>query len=127
MDKDTYILLYYYLQMPHKNKRQKQLLHNATRARLRTPLDSEAPKLKEFSDSSDDEGDSSDDENFVPVTKKFGRQQTITSLFEKYSSKLAKQITRNNLGQQVQKCVPVREKKLLFLLNQVTFLNHNTC
>ena len=127
MDKYTYILFYYYLQMSHKNKRQKQLLHNATRARVSTPLDSEVPELvsdtsdDEGDSSGDDEGDSSDDENFVPVTKKIGRQQTITSLFEKYSSKLAKQITRNNLGQQVQKCVPVREKKLLFCCTKSLF------
>ena len=115
MDKDIYILFYCYLQMPRRNKRKKQLIQSAKRARLSTPLDSEVPELDELSNSSsDDGGDSSDDENFVPVTEKTDRQQTITSFFEKYSSKLQKQSTCDNLVQQQQKCVPVREKKLLF-------------
>lgn len=81
--------------MPYKSKRQNQLQQNAKRARLPAALDAEAPELDEFSDSGDDGGDSSDDENFVATTETFVRQQTITSFFEKYSSKLQKQIICN--------------------------------
>ena len=71
--------------MFRKNKRQKQLQESAKRARLTSRSDDEVPALVEFSDSSDYD-DSSDDENFVVVAEKVLRQQTITSLFEKPST-----------------------------------------
>ena len=77
--------------MSRKNKRRKQLLESAKRARLSRQQDHDSlPALKEFGDSDNDfSDDDSNDEIFM--VEKVWKNQSIISLFKKQLSKLEKE------------------------------------